>query len=104
MGWALDAGEEELALFPELVLLGRPPAGRLLGDVVAAGDVGITSRTRQTHRTTGPCRRADLARRRSPRQSTGTVRQPPLAVRSRRGPAAELAGSRPLRRSERQIA
>jgi hypothetical protein len=35
----LDAGEEELALFPELVLLGRPPADHFLGDVVAAGDV-----------------------------------------------------------------
>ena len=40
----LDAGEGELALFPELVLLGRPPAGRFLGDVVAAGDVPLDQR------------------------------------------------------------
>jgi hypothetical protein len=40
----LDAGEEEPALFPELVLLGRPPAGRFLADVVAAGDVLLDQR------------------------------------------------------------
>jgi hypothetical protein len=36
--------QEELALYPELVLLGRPPAGCFLGDVVAAGDVPLDQR------------------------------------------------------------
>jgi hypothetical protein len=74
VGWALDAGEEELALFPELVLLGRPPAGRLVGDVVAAGDVGMShERDRLTERR-GPAAGLTSRGRRSPRQSTGTVR------------------------------